>query len=63
MLGVQADRFDHKVEFIGAVDFTRDAISHIGLHTLGFAEVIEPVNALRVAIPQQEHCVRRMFRP
>jgi hypothetical protein len=63
MLGVEADRFDHEVEFVGAVDFACDAISHIGLHTQSFAEVIEPVNPLRVAIPQQEHCIRRMFRP
>jgi len=63
MLGVEADRFDHEVEFVGAVDFARDAISHIGLETLGFAEVIEPVKALRVAILQQEHCMRRIFRP
>jgi len=52
VLGVQADRFDHEVEFVGAVDFARDAISHIGLHTLGFAKVIESVNPLRVAILQ-----------
>jgi hypothetical protein len=62
MLGVEADRFDHQVEFIGTVDFTRDAISHVGLYTLGFAEVIERVNPLRVAVLQQEHCIRRMFR-
>jgi len=63
MLGVEADRFDHEVEFVGTVDFARDAISHVGLHALSFAEVIESVNALRVAILQQEHCMRRMFRP
>ena len=63
MLSVEADRFDHEVEFIGAVNFTHDAISHVGLHMLGFTEVIEPVNPLRVAIPQPEHCMRRIFRP
>ncbi len=63
MLGVEAERFDHEIELVGAVDFARDAISHVGLHTLSFAEVIEPVNPLRVAILQQEHCMRRIFRP
>ena len=54
MIGVETDRFDHEVEFVGTVDFARDAISHVGLHALSFAEVIESVNALRVAILQQE---------
>ena len=63
MLGVETDRFDHEIEFVGTVDFARDAISHIGLHALSFAEVIEPVNPLRVAVLQQEHRMRRIFRP
>ncbi len=63
MLGVEADRFDHEIEFVSTVDLARDAISHVGLHALSFAEVIEPVNPLRVAILQQEHSIRRMFRP
>ena len=35
MFGVEADRFDHEVEFVGAVDFSRYTVSHIGLDELG----------------------------
>ncbi len=61
--GVQPDRFDHEVEFVGAVDLARYAVGHIGPDELGFGEVIEPVNALRVEVPQQEHRARRILRP
>ena len=57
------DRFDHEVEFIGAVDLARYAVGHIGPDELGFGEVIEPVNALRVAVLHQEHRTRTVFRP
>ena len=50
VLGVQPDRFDHEVEFVGAVDLARYAVSHVGLDEQGFGEVIEPVNALRVEV-------------
>ena len=63
MLGVEANRFDHEVKFVGAVDLARYAVGHTGPDELGFAEVIEPVNSLRVAVLQQEHCVRRTLRP
>ena len=63
VFGVRPDRVDHEVKFIGAVDLARYAIGHVGPDELGFGEVIEPVNALRVAILQQEHCTRRVFRP
>src|SRR6202022_2049526 len=38
-------------------------VGHSGPDELGFGEVIEPVNALRVAVLQQEHRVRGIFRP
>jgi transcriptional regulator len=41
VLGIKADRFDHDIEFAGTVDFARDAMSHVGLHALSFAEIIE----------------------
>ena len=63
MFGVWPDRFDHEVEFSGAVDLARYAVGHIGHDELGFGEVIEPVNALRVEVLQQEHRVRRVLRP
>jgi hypothetical protein len=63
VFGVEADRFDHKVEFIGAVDFARYAVSHFGLDEQGFGEVIEPVNPLGVVVLEQEHRARTVFRP
>ena len=38
VFGVGADRFDHEVEFVGAVDFARYAVSHTGLDELGFVK-------------------------
>ena len=63
MFGVRPDRFDHEVEFAGAVDLARYAVGHIGHDELGFAEVMEPVNALRVEVPQQEDRTLLVFRP
>ena len=63
VFGVRPDRIDHEVKFVGAVDLARYAVSHIGLDELGFGEVIEPVNALRVAVLQQEHRARTVIRP
>ena len=63
VFGVRPDRVDHEVEFVGAIDLARHAIGHVGPDELGFGEVIEPVNALRVAILQQKHRARRVFRP
>src|SRR5215470_11073619 len=60
---VQADRLDHEIELVGAVDLARCTIGHAGLDELGFGEVIEPVNPLRVAVAHEEHGVRRVFRP
>ena len=62
VFGVRPDRFDHEVEFIGAVDLARYAVGHVGPDELGFGEVMEPVNALRVEVPQQEHRARRVLR-
>ena len=42
-------------EFVGAVDLARYTIGHAGPDELGFGEVIEPVNAFRVGVPQQKH--------
>jgi hypothetical protein len=63
VFGVRPDRIDHEVEFVGTVDLARYAISHVGPDELGFGEVVEPVNALRIAILQQEHRARTVFRP
>jgi hypothetical protein len=58
VFGVRPDRIDHEVEFVAAIDLARYAISHVGPDERGFVEVIEPVNALRVVVLQQEHRTR-----
>jgi len=63
VFGVRPDRFDHQVEFIGAVDLARYAIRPIGRDELGFGEVVQTINALSVAVLHQEHRARTVFRP
>ena len=58
MSGVRTDRFDHEVVFAGTFDLARYAVGHAGPDEQGFSKVAEPVNALRVDIPQQEHRAR-----
>ena len=58
---VRADRFDHQIEFVGTVHLARYAIGHVGPDELGFGEVIEPINPLRVAVAREEHGVQRVF--
>jgi hypothetical protein len=60
---VQADRFDHEVKFIGAVDLARHTVGHAGPDEVGFGEVIEPVNPLCIVVLHEEHGVGRVFRP
>jgi hypothetical protein len=52
VLGIQADRFDHQIEFVGTVDFARDAVVGVWPHGVGFGEVIQAIN---VASGMVEH--------
>jgi len=47
---------------VGAIDFASYVKGHAGPDELSFDEVM-PVNALRVAVLQQEHLLLRAFRP
>ena len=58
-----ANRFDYQIESVGAVDLARYTVGHTGPDELGFGEVIEPVNPLRIAVLHEDHGVRRIFRP
>jgi hypothetical protein len=60
---VEADRVDHDVEFVSALDFARYALRHSGPDELGVNEVEKPLNALRVVVLQQERRVRGIFHP
>ena len=63
MSGVRQDRFDHQVEFIGAIDPTRYAVRLIRRDELGFGEVIQAINALGIVELRQERRARPTFRP
>lgn len=63
MVGVRTDRVDHEVQSVDALDPARSAIGHDGLDELGFDEVMVSIDALRVAVIQQDHRERRVFRP
>ena len=63
VFGVRPDRFDHQVEFIGAVDLARYAIGLIRRNEQGFGEVVQTIDALGVAVLHQEHRARTVFRP
>jgi hypothetical protein len=52
---VRTDRFDEEIELAGAIDFARHAVGPAGPDEVGFGEVIEPVNSLRIAVPHEEH--------
>jgi hypothetical protein len=58
VLSVEADRGDHEVTFVGALDVARYAVGHFGLDELSVSEVEKPISALRVAVLQQERRVR-----
>ena len=63
MLGVGLDRFDYEIQAIGAVDLAGDAVGLARLHANGLGEVMEPIDALRVAIKDEQHRAGAMLRP
>ena len=63
VLGVEADRFDHEVEFVGPVNPGRHPVGQAGPYELVFGKDRGPVNALRVAVLRQRNRIRRIFRP
>ena len=48
MLGIPLDRLDHQIKLVGAVDFPGHAAKTVVVDDLGFAEVVEPVEALGI---------------
>ena len=63
MLGVGSDRFDHQVEFIGAIDFARHAIGLARHEVVGLGEVMQSINTLGVAVEQEQHRTRPVLLP
>ena len=63
MFGVGPNRFDHQVEFIGAVDFACHTVGLVRHEVVGFREVVQPINTLSVAVQQQQHRARPVLLP
>ena len=63
MFGVGPNRFNHQVGLIGAVDFACHTVGLVRHEVLGFREVVQPINALSVAVQQQQHCARPVLLP
>ena len=63
MLGVGSDRFDHQVEFIGAIDFARHAIGLARREVVGLGEVMQSIETLGVAVEQEQHRTRPVLLP
>ncbi len=63
MFGARPDRFDHQVKFIGAIDFARHAIGLARHEVVGFAEVMQAINTLCVAVDEQQHRTRPVLLP
>jgi hypothetical protein len=54
VLEVRLDGLDHQVQFVGAVDLPADAVVLAWREHVGFSEVMQPVNAARRVVSQQE---------
>ena len=63
VVGVRPDRFDHQLESIDAVDLARYEVRLIRRDKLGAGEVVQMIDALRVAVLHQEHRARPILRP
>jgi hypothetical protein len=61
VFGVEPDRFDHQVKFIGAVDFARPTVGLARHELVGFAQVKQPIDTLGVAVNKHEHLSRARY--
>jgi len=61
VFGIPLDRFDHQIELVGAVDFPGHAVKAVVADDLGFAEVIEPIEALGVVLFHEEDNTGAVF--
>jgi hypothetical protein len=63
VLGVGLDGFDYEIQLIGAVDLAGYAVGLAWLQVDGLGEVMKPIDALRVAIKDEQHRAGAMLRP
>ena len=63
MFRVRLDGFDHQVQLVGAVDFPGHAPVLVWRDELGFAEVMQPIDAASRIIFHDEHNAGTVLRP
>ena len=63
MFGVRLDGFDYQVKLVGAVDFPGHAPVLVWRDDLGFAKVVQPIDAVSRIIFHDEHNTRTILRP
>jgi hypothetical protein len=63
VLGVRLDGLNHQVEFVGAVDLSRNAIVLARCERLGFGEVMKPMNGVRRVVSHEEDGTGAVFHP
>ena len=63
-MGIPLDRLDHQIKLVGAVDFPGHAAKTVVVDDLGFAEVVEPIEALGIVVllRGKQHGKRPSFR-
>ena len=63
MLRVRLDGFDYQVELVGAIDFPGHAPVLVRRDDLGFAKVVQPIDAVSRIIFHDEHNAGTVLRP
>ena len=63
MFGVRPDRFDHEIEFVGAVDFACHAVGTAWREAKAFGEVEQAIHTPGVVVQHDQHRARSVFRP
>ena len=63
VLGVRLDGLDHQVEFIGAIDLSRNAVVLTRCGSVGFSEVMQPINTVCGVISHEQDGTGAVFHP
>jgi hypothetical protein len=63
VLGIRLEGLDHQVEFVGAVDLSRNAIVLARSGRLEFSEVVEPIDAVCRIISHEQDDTGPIFHP
>jgi hypothetical protein len=63
VLGIRLDGLDNQVEFVGAIDFPRDAVVLTRCGCVGFGEVMQPIDAACRVISHEQDSTGAVFHP